>query len=310
MPAALKALHGCRQAPEEIIVVDDGSADGTAELAGSLGAKVLDTGGRMGPAFARNLGARESKGDLLLFLDADVSVHEDTVERVRAVFSANPDVAAVMGSYDNEPAHPAFVSQYRNLMHSFVHRSGRKEATTFWAGCGAMRKDVFEKFGGFDSERFGHPCIEDVELGARVSRAGKRILLDCSIEVKHYKEWTIGGMIWTDFYARGLPWTELILESRHMENDLNVSWSQRASVALAWLAVGALAAGWWPLGVAGPLAAAWINRDFYRFLIRQRGAWFALRAFPLRMIFHFQNGVAFLAGLAKWLLRGAPRRSI
>jgi glycosyltransferase involved in cell wall biosynthesis len=310
LPLALRALLDCRQRPEEIIVVDDGSIDNTPELARDFGAKVLLTGGRKGPAFARNLGARESSGELLLFLDADVTVHEDTVERIRAVFAANPGLAAVMGSYDNEPAHQSFVSQYRNLMHSFVHRKGRKEATTFWAGCGAIRREVFQEYGGFDADRFGHPCIEDVELGERVSRGGKRILLDCSIEVRHHKAWTLGSMIWTDFYARGLPWTELILESRHMENDLNISWSQRASVALVWLGAGFLLIRWWPGALAAFLSTVVINRDFYRFLIQHRGAWFAIRAFPLRMIFHFQNGAAFLAGLARWLMRGAQRRII
>jgi glycosyltransferase involved in cell wall biosynthesis len=310
LPAALEALRDCRQPPEEVIVVDDGSRDLTAELARRFGAKVLSTGRPRGPAFARNLGAREASGELLLFLDADVSVHPGTVERIRAAFAGSFDLAAVIGSYDTEPAHPAFVSQYRNLMHSFVHRKGRREATTFWAGCGAIRKSVFGEFGGFNSKRFGHPCIEDVELGERVSRGGRRILLDCEIEVKHYKAWTLGRMIWTDFYARGLPWTELILESRHMENDLNVSWGQRVSVALVWLAVAALIAGWWPAAIAASVLTVWFNRDFYRFLARHRGTWFAVRAFPLLMIFHFQNGAAFLAGLAKWLLRGAPRRSI
>src|SRR5215831_3669837 len=67
----------------EYIVVDDGSTDASPEVAREYGATVLHTGQRRGPAYARNLGAREAKGDILFFIDADVCVYPDTLERVR-----------------------------------------------------------------------------------------------------------------------------------------------------------------------------------------------------------------------------------
>ena len=70
------------------------------------------------------------------------------------------------------------VSQYRNLLHHFVHQHGNSEASTFWAGCGAIRRSVFEEMGGFDEQRFPTPSIEDIELGYRLRQAGHRILLD------------------------------------------------------------------------------------------------------------------------------------
>src|SRR5579862_8592769 len=101
--------------PRECIVVDDGSQDRSADVARRFGARVLATGGRCGPARARNLGAAAAQCDLLLFLDADVCVHEDTLSRVAAAFEADGSLDALFGSYDDAPASQDLVSLYKNL---------------------------------------------------------------------------------------------------------------------------------------------------------------------------------------------------
>lgn len=79
-------------------------------------------------------------------------------------------VDALIGSYDDDPKSPDFISQYRNLMHCSVHQTGRSEASTFWSGCGAIRREVFLESGGFD-ETYVRPAIEDIELGYRLTRS-------------------------------------------------------------------------------------------------------------------------------------------
>jgi glycosyltransferase involved in cell wall biosynthesis len=66
----------------ETIVVDDGSIDETADIGGKNGAKVFKLQTKSGPAAARSWGAKKAKGDILLFIDADVLIRPDTVERV------------------------------------------------------------------------------------------------------------------------------------------------------------------------------------------------------------------------------------
>jgi glycosyltransferase involved in cell wall biosynthesis len=233
----LKSLTAFCGASPEIIVVDDGSTDSSKEvIAGYPAVRTLSTGGRRGPAFARNLGARAATGEILFFLDSDVCVHSNTLQIVQAAFDANPGLDALIGSYDNEPGSPDFLSQYRNLMHTWTHQTGAREASTFWSGCGAIRRTLFLEHSGF-SESYDRPAIEDIELGYRLVRAGRKIVLDHSLRVKHLKRWTFWGLVKTDIFDRGIPWTELILRDRRMPNDLNLQLSQRVSVALSFILV-------------------------------------------------------------------------
>lgn len=242
----LEALRQSPAQPLEVIVVDDGSIDDSAAVAREFGAQVLPTESRGGPAKARNFGANHARGEILFFLDADVCVHADTLDRVEEAFATDPDLDAVIGSYDDSPGAEDFLSQYKNLMHSFVHQHARQQASTFWSGCGAIRRTLFLEYGGFD-ESYGRPSIEDIELGYRLRSEGRKLSLHRDIQVKHLKQWSFWALVKTDIFDRGIPWTELILRDRHMPNDLNVQLSQRVSVALVFLLSGMslFAAVWW-----------------------------------------------------------------
>ncbi len=242
----LHALRASAVQPDRIIVVDDGSTDASAQIAADFGVTLLSTQGRCGPAVARGLGAEEATGEVLLFLDADVSIHpgtaerEGTIARIVRVLTERPDVDAVFGSYDTQPTAPNFVSQWKNLTHHFVHQHGAADAQTFWAGCGAIRREVFQWIGGFD-HRYRGATIEDIELGYRLRQHGFRVLLDPAILCTHAKRWTAWSAWKTDLLYRGIPWTRLILRTGIVPNDLNVSVAQRISTALAWLMVLAFA---------------------------------------------------------------------
>ena len=132
----------------------------------------------------RNHGADAARGQYLVFVDGDVAVHPETLGRIAATFAADATIDAVFGSYDTRPAAPNLFSQYKNLFHHFVHQEGRAEAWTFWTGCGAIRRSVFAAMGGFDPS-YDRPCIEDIELGVRLHKAGHRVVLRKDIQVTH-----------------------------------------------------------------------------------------------------------------------------
>ena len=240
----LQALQASDHSEFEIVVIDDASTDDTAEVAERHGARVLRQEVRTGPGKARNLGAREAQHEVLLFIDADVCVQEDTLRKAAETFRDHDDVHALFGSYDQSPGAPNLLSQYRNLMHHYVHQSGNEEAGTFWSGCGAIRREIFLELGGFDTD-YGQPSIEDIELGARLRRNGYRVVLVKDLQVKHMKRWTLWSMIKTDVLHRGIPWTLLLLREGHMPNDLNLKYSQRLSGLLSAGLVLTLLAGSW-----------------------------------------------------------------
>jgi glycosyltransferase involved in cell wall biosynthesis len=278
----------------ECVVVDDGSTDDSASLAAASGAQVIGTGGKRGPAYARNRGVEAAQGEILFFIDADVMVRSDTLAQVAKAFAENPELDALIGSYDEDPAEPNFLSQYKNLMHCFVHQQGRRQASTFWTGCGAIRRHVFEKFGGFD-ESYVRPSIEDIELGARLVRAGRMIELQPTLMVKHLKRWTLSGLLTSDIRDRAIPWTVLMLRERNIPNDLNVQSSQRISVVLVYLAL-ILTPFYWPASAISLMITIALNHSFYRLLARKRGLWFAIRAVPMHLAYFLYSGASFAVG--------------
>jgi len=290
----------------ELIVVDDGSSDASAEHARAAGARVLATQRpRSGPAIARNIGATVAQGEILLFVDADVVVTPTTVSDVAAEFDRDPKLAALFGSYDRRPAAPNFVSQYKNLFHHYVHQSSPPGVTTFWAGCGAIRTAAFREVGGFDS-LYGRPSIEDIELGYRLTRAGHAVRLCHHIQVTHLKRWTAGSLLRTDIRDRGIPWVRLLMRERVFAMDLNLQTANRVSVIgiyLLWAAL--IAIGFWPpvAGVALLLAVALlvINLPLYAFFRRERGVLFALAAIPWHWLYYTYNGVCCVVGLILFL---------
>jgi GT2 family glycosyltransferase len=307
----LSALAASRSADLELIVADDGSRDGSVERARGAGARVVSTDGRRGPAAARNLGARHAGGRYLFFLDADCAIHADALERVAEILRGDPELDAVFGSYDDTPAAPNLVSRYRNLLHHRVHHRGRAEASTFWAGCGAIRRATFEALGGFDEEGYPLPSVEDIDLGVRLRARGGRIRLSRDVLVQHLKTWTLSSMVRTDIARRAAPWTELALRSGGFPRDLNVGLGERASLAVAaGAALAALAALAEPalglVALALALAFVLLNLDLLGFFARRGGTRLALVAIPLHALHVLSGGVGLVIGTLRHLLARAP----
>jgi glycosyltransferase involved in cell wall biosynthesis len=256
--------------------------------------------GPNGPAVARNRAAEAARGQVLVFIDADVVASREAVSRAAAIVRRQTDTAAVFGAYDETPADPGFCSQYKNLAHSYIHQSSSTIAQTFWAGFGAVRRDVFLALGGFD-ERFGRPSVEDIDLGYRLTAAGYRVRLDPSLRACHLKRWTLRGMIVSDIFDRGIPWTQLILRFGRFNSDLNMKSTYRACVMLSYGILALLALSWldWRALIPVPFFAAalvLLSPRYYRFFYRQRGLWFVMRVFPLHYLYHLYNGLSFGVG--------------
>jgi glycosyltransferase involved in cell wall biosynthesis len=286
----------------ELIVVDDSSDDPSAVIATELGATVFKTSGRLGPGAARNLGAKAAKGEYLCFIDADCEVHHDTLANLAKTLKYHPEVDALFGSYDDEPKALNFIAQYKNLFHHYVHQTSSEEASTFWAGCGAVRRSLFLKLGGFDVQRYQRPSIEDIDLGYRIKQAGGRICLAKHVQVKHHKSWDLTNLIKTDVLDRGIPWTRLLLSnSSHFINDLNLQMQSRISVTAVYCLLIFCFATFFKIesGFVAIIIATllfFINGKIYYFFYHQRGFLFALKVIFFHWLYYFYSGIAFLVG--------------
>jgi GT2 family glycosyltransferase len=238
-----------------------------------------------------------------LFIDADVTVSKDIIERVSDFFISYPNAAAMIGSYDDNPFEKDHLSQYRNLLHHFTHQCANTEASTFWGACGAIRRDVFITSGGFN-ETYTLPCIEDIELGYRLKDRGLCLHLLKDLQVKHLKKWEFTSMLKTDIFNRAIPWTELLIKRKKKEYDLNLSLSSRISTLLlfllpvfifAWIFSGES----YFLSVLIILLLA-INWNFYFFLLKKRGGLFLLRSLPFHWLYFLYSGLSYAYAFFKF----------
>ena len=306
----IDAIRASDFAAAEIIVVDDCSTDDMATgLApfSAPGLRLLRLDSRSGPAAARNLGATHARGDVMLFVDADVVVQRNTLGRIAALLSAQPDVAAVFGSYDDAPAETNFFSQFKNLLHHFVHQQSSPEAATFWSACGAIRREVFEAAGGFDEKKYAEPSIEDIELGYRLRLGGFRIVLDKELRVKHLKRWTFKSLLRADIFNRALPWSRLILERGEIINDLNLRFQERICAVLVIAAIGLAALSYFSIlflvsAFAALTAVFFLNLRLYRFLWTQRGVIFAAKSFAMHCLYYVYSSSVFTLCLGERLM--------
>lgn len=302
----LDSIRNSLRAPDEVIVVSDGDTDGSWQVAEAFGAKVLRLPSSGGPARARNVGAKAAQMDLIFFMDADVTLHPQTLSLVEQRFQQSPDLSALIGSYDDAPGAANFLSQYKNLFHHYTHQRSSEVASTFWGACGAIRRSIFEAVGGFD-EAYRQPCIEDIELGYRLKQAGYSIQLCKEIQVKHLKEWNPISLLRAEIFYRALPWTELILRDRRFDADLNLNYTNRLSVVFVAGLIGSLAAGIlipWLLAAAGSLALGLliINLEVYHFFYQKRGLLFTLKVIPWHWFYYLYGGTTFAYGTLKYTL--------
>lgn len=273
----LAALTMSIRPPDQIVVVDDGSSDDTARRATEYGVELLNEPIARGPAAARNRGVRHVEAKIVVFVDADVVVHPNALSRLVGTLEADPSTDAVIGSYDDNPPARNLASLYANLRHHFIHVREADGAVvgTFWSGLGAIRRTTFLEFGGFD-QRYCLPSIEDVELGMRLTAAGRCIRLKPFARATHLKRWTIRSLLRTDIFQRAIPWAGLIIRAGSIPQQLNTRPSERASAVVALIAPVALSASvidtrFVLIAIAAGLLWAYLQREFLGFLLLKLG---------------------------------------
>lgn len=313
--SCLDSLLVASPAAAEIIVVDDGSTDGSADRARAAGVTVLSTPkGRSGPATARNIGARHATGEILFFVDADCSLAPEALGKVQEIFAGDSTVSALIGSYDDEPSARNLLSQYKNLLHHFVHHRSGPVGFTFWGACGVILRKDFEEVGGFDTS-YNTASIEDIEFGYRLRAAGKQIRVCPEVQVKHHKCWRPKNLFHADFFLRAIPWSRLILRTGKVENSLNISRIARVRVALsgAMALCGLLSVMFpWMLWLVAAMAAVLLACDWtvLSWFAKKRGIFFAAAVIPWHWFSHFYSGCGLVVAMVQHSLASGQAGSV
>jgi cellulose synthase/poly-beta-1,6-N-acetylglucosamine synthase-like glycosyltransferase len=248
----------------EIIVVDDGSTDHTPQIARSYGVRLIQQP-NAGPAAARNQGAAQAQGEILLFTDADCAPAEDWIAQMVAPFT-DPSIAGVRGIY---------CTRQRSLVARFVQleyesRYGRLQSgqeidfvDTYSAG---YRRALWAESGGFD-ETFRTASVEDQEFSFRLVRAGHRLVFVPQAVVYHQHDRTVGEYWWRKF---GIGYGKARVLRRYPERVVSDSHTPQALKAqIVFLGLGLLSL---------PAAIGWVPA---RWVLLISSLFFLLAAIPL-----------------------------
>ncbi len=316
----LRAVRRSVYAEYEVIVVDDASTDTSAEVAARSGCRVTRLPENVGAAMAKNIGAREAKGDIITFTDGDILLQPDTLHLVAEHFQ-DPTVAGVVGLLGQKLRYENFSSQFKNLWMHFTYRriaaspAAERGVGLFFTSIASIRREVFERLGGFDTHYKGASVTEDIEFGQRLLSAGCKVRLDGRLTVEHLKHYSPAGLLKTDLErAFGLTKTWLRKKLRPRQEDTHqkyyasVPWFFMVGVPLAWLLPLFVALAMWirqpwlmwgaVLAYAGILL---VNAPFLSDLFRARGWKFGLQCCLFLPVDLWVSGLGALWAIADYV---------
>jgi lipopolysaccharide/colanic/teichoic acid biosynthesis glycosyltransferase/glycosyltransferase involved in cell wall biosynthesis len=190
---ALKTQEGLRYGRDyEIIVVDDGSTDHSAEIAAQAGV-LLSQQANQGAAAARNAGVRAAKGAVVAFTDADCQPEPDWLHTIRSAF-AQADLVGLKGAYLTRQKN--WVARFVQLEYEskYARMLGFERIDFIDTYSAAYRKDIFTQNNGFNPI-FPGSSIEDQEFSFRLAAKGYRLAFVPQARVVHIHDTSLSQYV-------------------------------------------------------------------------------------------------------------------
>jgi len=192
LPDLLKAIFDQTVAPDEILIVDDGSTDSTVKIAKTYPVKVIEHGTNKGLARARNTALKAASGDIIVYFDADTTPEGRNLERIKKEYNGK-DIAGIGGQeFFSKPEKP--IDLWRNLFWRQTHGNQRIHSTWMLMGLvSSYRKAILIQIGGFNESYRTHG--EDVDIGLRLRKAGYRMVYLPEVGVYHRRTDSLKSLI-------------------------------------------------------------------------------------------------------------------
>ncbi|WP_432839974.1 glycosyltransferase family 2 protein [Dactylosporangium sp. CA-092794] len=291
----------------EVVVVDDCSTDESVAVAQALGVRVVSTGTNGGCGNARNVGAASTAGAILYFVDSDVSLAPDAVERSVRLLRSDPAIGCVCGIEDPEPLlHDTLVARYRGLQYHYWSITAEGDISLLFPAMCAIRRDVFDDVGLFN------PALkqtEEVDYGYRLSRRW-RMVLTGDVRGRHDHDHTLRGLL-RKLFHRGRLRVPLYLRARRFASGFETAtraWGSLAAFA-ALVSVPLMLLSPWLAAVPLTLLAASLACDagMYRFVHHRAGTGFLLLFAALHYLVNVTITAGVAAGALQWLSSRAFR---
>lgn len=215
----LRAAFNSNYRDFEVIVVDDASTDDSREIIKKYPCRLVQLESRGGVSKARNIGANYSRGEVLLFIDADCLLQKDTIALVNKTMQED-SIKVVGGTYtkipyDSDNFFSVFQSNYVNYC-----ETKSEEPNYLATHCLAIDAQLFREFNGFVEGSFigVTPGVEDVELSHRLRRAGHKLIMNPSILVQHVYNFSFLKSL-SNAVKRSMYWTMYSIRNKDLFRD-------------------------------------------------------------------------------------------
>lgn len=198
----------------EVVVVDDCSTDNSVEIIKQYPCRLVRLDMRAGPGAARNSGAKNSRGEVLFFTDADCLIREDALELANKAVHEHAG-AIIGGTYTPLPFDVDFFSAFQSL---FIHYSETRKKEPDYVAAHAMIMDaaLFKASGGF--RRNVLPIPEDVELSHKLRRSGHSLIMEPGIQVQHIFRFSLKRSL-VNAFRKSMYWTMYSLGNKDLLGD-------------------------------------------------------------------------------------------
>ena len=293
----------------EVIVVDDCSNDRSVEIIEKFPVQLIRLERHAGASAARNIGALNSTGTVLFFIDADCLLQTDTLVHVRRAVEEHGAGTVIGGTYTRVPQDRGFFSFFQSVFINYFETKHGGNPDYIATHALIIDAEIFRKNGGFP-EKF-LPIIEDVEFSHRLRRTGYRLIMNPAIQVQHIFNFTLLRSL-RNAFKKSRYWTQYSLVNKDLLADSGTA-SRELKMNVVSGALCLAMIGMWLFSRQAPFLYALpviigsnsiINWRLIRAFSETKGTFFAFLAYGYYSTFYaLAVGIGALVGIAEYFFK-------